>query len=59
MAAEQIRSGFGLTRASTGLTNAHVGLIKMLAARAVADYLCEAEAEEQRTENDHDQEATA
>jgi hypothetical protein len=34
---------FGLTRKSTGLTPAHIGLIKLLAARAVADYLREVE----------------
>lgn len=36
---------FGLTRASTGLTDAHTQLIRMLAAIAVEDYLRARDAE--------------
>lgn len=36
---------FGLTRASTGLTDAHTQLIRMLAEIAVEDYLRESDAE--------------
>jgi hypothetical protein len=36
----------GLSRNSTGLTSAHVALIRMLAAVAVEDYLCEIESDE-------------
>ena len=52
MAIEQTRPGFGLTRTSTGLTDAHIGLIKMLAARAVEEYLREVEAAEAAEENE-------
>lgn len=53
MAADRIGTsrGFGLTRTSTGLTDAHVGLIKMLAARAVADFLREVEAAEKHPDD--------
>lgn len=41
-----------LARKTTGLTPAHVELIKLLAARAVADYLRECDAEESTDENE-------
>ena len=44
---------FGVTRRSSGLSPAHIELIKMLAAKAVDDFFAETEA----TDEDHCEEA--
>jgi hypothetical protein len=46
MHADLIRRNDGLSRHSSGLTDAHKALIRMLAEIAVADYLRESEARE-------------
>jgi hypothetical protein len=40
-------TAFGLSRRSTDLTEAHKQLIKLLAAKAVQDYLAETDADDQ------------